>query len=83
MIEDRAAASSAISIKCIWKFPGNAVKGTDISCNFQEHFISLLLLFSLSGKKGGGERERGYHITIKWNMNEPPKFEVETSAICA
>lgn len=23
--EDRAAASSAISIKCIWKFPGNAV----------------------------------------------------------
>lgn len=63
MIEDRAAASSAISIKCIWKFPGNAVKGTDISCNFRKHFISPLLLFSLGGKKGEGER--GYHITIK------------------
>lgn len=63
MIEDRAAVSSAISIKCIWKFPGNAVKGTDISCNFRKHFISPLLLFSLGGKKGEGER--GYHITIK------------------
>lgn len=81
MTEDWAATSSAISIKRIWKFPGNAVKGTDISCNFQKHFISPLLLFSLGGKKGEGERE--YHITIKWNMNEPPKFKVETSAICA
>lgn len=61
-IEDRAAASSAISTEHIWKYPGNAVKGTDISCNFQKHFVSPLL-FSLGGNKGEGER--GYHITIK------------------
>lgn len=63
MIEDGAAASSATSIKHIWKFPGNAVKGTDISCNFRKHFISPLLLLSLGGKRGEGKR--GRCITIE------------------
>lgn len=57
MIEDRAAASSAISIKHIWKFPGNAVKGTDISCNFRKHFISPPPSFLALVVRRGRERE--------------------------
>lgn len=50
-------SSLAINIKHAWKFPGNIAEETDISCNFQKHFISPLLLFILGGEKGEGKED--------------------------